>query len=118
MLFGESACGGGEVVVGDDHGVRAVVHRGTGDHLLHGARADGSGLPFALNGKAIRPASHDEVDAEVARHGCHDDGPAATGDVRDMVLEFDPRHSGVLFGGMLAEGRRTRSPQYAEQECG
>ena len=63
VQFGEFACGGREVVIGDHHGVRAVVHRGTGDHLLHGACADRSGLPLALNGKAIRPAAHDEVDA-------------------------------------------------------
>ena len=51
----EFACRRCEFVVGDHHGPGAILHRRARHHLLHGARADRAGLPFALNGKAIGP---------------------------------------------------------------
>ena len=53
----------------------------------------GTGLPFALHGKAIGPISDDQVDAPVTGDRCHDHRhPAGPCDPRDMVFELHPRH--------------------------
>ena len=112
----EFACSRGEFVVGDHHGLAAILHGRTRDHLLHGARADGAGLPFALNGKAIGPLTDDEVDAPVARDGRHDHRQARRPcDPRDVVLEL---HTGHGRAEILGRTRGARADERAQQEPG
>ena len=110
MLLGQFPCGGREVVIGDHHGVRAVVHRCAGHHLLHRTRADRPGLPLALDGKAIRSPSDDEVDPEVARERRHDHrGSTGAGDACDVVLELDARHGLLGRCGLFTRCRDARA---------
>ena len=98
----EFACGGREFVVGDHHGLGAVLHGCARHHFLNGTRADWPGLPFALNGKAIGPLADDDVDTPVAGDRRHDHWhPAGPGDPRDVVLEFGPRQLGRFVVGVL-----------------
>jgi hypothetical protein len=64
--FGEFARRCCEFVVGDHHGLGAILHGCAGHHFLDGAGTDWAGLPFALNGKAIGSLADDDVDAPVA----------------------------------------------------